>query len=650
MILKIMLYAMAMAAALGVVGLCLERLAALWGLPRRAAWVVALLFSILWPAFNILRAEPLPASSVSQAAAQTQEHGTGHLAASSGATSASTAAAADAQPATRTAGGWNVQRLASDRNLLAAWGIASLFSSLHLIAAHLRLRRRIAGWRHGTLHGHPLLLSETTGPALVGVLRPRIVVPHWLLDEPHSAQRLVLEHERQHIAARDPLLIRAGAVLLAIIPWNLPLWWQCRRLRQAIELDCDARVLRTGATAESYGEALLATVEHRTLMPSGVVAMSEPVSALERRIQNLLPEADRHAGIKTRLALLLMVAGVTAACSMSAPPIPGAVAPGAAAAQSQPATPTPPVLAALDAVKPGPAEPGTAPKPTLPTLPAAQPMSGTSAPAREQQPPATPAIETGYLQVKYATAKNLAALIQSGSGVGLLSAWGTLSTDDRTNTIVVRDSRQNIAAIRALVAQLDVPVEQVLVKGVFAMIDEDLIEELLGVAPADRRSLPVVDYGADETVFAALEAGQRAGRAEIVARPQVIAANHLQTTIEQDVDLAPPADPAPSLATRRMNLRLSITPTVRPDQRILVDIKAQLDSIGSVVVVTNGVRVPTIDTRETSTQIVTDYGATMLLDFTKREASGAAANPGQKRRLVALLTLKKLENSVAASR
>jgi hypothetical protein len=342
MILQIMVYAMAMAAALSVVGLCLERLATLRGLPRRTAWIVALLLSVLLPPIMILRAEPLAEPPVPTLEPQ--------LSAFEGvrtvprAASLPTAMPVEAPPAPPPGRAWRLLRL-SDGSLLAAWACASLLAALYLFAAHLRLRHRISGWQHTTLHEQPVFISETTGPALVGAFHPRLVIPRWLLDEPHATRSLILEHERQHIAAHDPLLIRAVAVLLAVLPWNLPLWWQWRRLRQAIELDCDSRVLRTGVAPQVYGEVLLAVVGRATRMSSAMVAMSEPVSALERRIQNLLPDPVRHVATQTMVAIELLVIGVVAAIAMDAPAIPQRALPqgmsGQAAASAVP-TPSPP--------------------------------------------------------------------------------------------------------------------------------------------------------------------------------------------------------------------------------------------------------------------------------------------------------------------
>lgn len=387
MILQIIAYAVGVAAALCVVGLCLERLAALQGLPRRAAWIVALLLSVLLPAAMIQRGEPAGVTLSVPAPTMQPEHSTSSAPlAKSIAENVLGAPPSGIQQAARPHAEWHLPQL-SDRELLLAWAIASALSGLYLVGAHLRLHRRIAGWQRTTLLDHPVLVSETMGPALVGVFRPRVVVPRWVLDEPATTQSLILEHERQHITARDPLLIRAGVVLLAVLPWNLPLWWQWRRMRQAIEMDCDARVLRTGAEPQVYGEVLLALTGRATRMPAGVVAMSEPVSALERRIQSLLPDPVRHAALQVSGIVSLLIVGVGVAFAMDAPAIPARAArhamsaqPAAVAAQPAPsprvtieATPAvvQPRAQVLAAAAAAPAAPTTRPADSAPPAPAA---------------------------------------------------------------------------------------------------------------------------------------------------------------------------------------------------------------------------------------------------------------------------------------
>jgi len=70
-----------------------------------------------------------------------------------------------------------------------------------------------------------------------------------------------------------------------LMPWNVALWIQARRLRLAIEMDCDARVLRVHPSPERYGMLILTIAQRRSLAPVQFAPMlSEPKTNLERRI------------------------------------------------------------------------------------------------------------------------------------------------------------------------------------------------------------------------------------------------------------------------------------------------------------------------------------------------------------------------------
>ncbi len=72
------------------------------------------------------------------------------------------------------------------------------------------------------------------------------------LREPLETRAIALAHEREHIMARDRLLSLFALVLLIVMPWNPALHWQVRRLRLAIEVDCDARVVYQRRTISCF--------------------------------------------------------------------------------------------------------------------------------------------------------------------------------------------------------------------------------------------------------------------------------------------------------------------------------------------------------------------------------------------------------------
>jgi bla regulator protein blaR1 len=162
---------------------------------------------------------------------------------------------------------------------------------------------RKRSWTQGTLCGTPVLVAPDVGPAVVGLLRPRIAIPTWLLRESAARQQCVLAHEQSHLDAGDPHVLSIALCLLVAMPWNLPMWWQFRRLRRAIEVDCDARVLSSGSAVTDYCETLIQVGQNQSRSIGAVAAMSESGSFLEQRIKLMLLKPGKWA----RLSALAMI-------------------------------------------------------------------------------------------------------------------------------------------------------------------------------------------------------------------------------------------------------------------------------------------------------------------------------------------------------
>jgi hypothetical protein len=179
------------------------------------------------------------------------------------------------------------------------------------MAGALTVRRR--RWTEQRVDGVPVLVSPETGPAVVGLVRGRIVLPAWAVAGDAEARALVLEHEREHLRAGDPRVLAAGLVCAALMPWNPAVWWQLRRLRLAVEVDCDARVLRRRGDVRAYGQVLLEVGRRATRTRLPAAAFSEPASSLERRIRIMTAPRVRRplaraAGLGALAALLAAVA------------------------------------------------------------------------------------------------------------------------------------------------------------------------------------------------------------------------------------------------------------------------------------------------------------------------------------------------------
>jgi beta-lactamase regulating signal transducer with metallopeptidase domain len=207
-----------------------------------------------------------------------------------------------------------VQQL--DKVIIALWIFASASALVSLVILTFRARRLIENARALSIHGVPVKLTRNSGPALAGFLDYVILLPEWCLRLPERDQTLIIEHERSHANAHDPLLVWLAALAIAVFPWNAPLWYLMRRLRTSIELDCDARVLERGSDVHAYGSLLL-TVGARSPSPALIAsAFSEHASELQRRIRVMSGRTripDRGAVVLASItAVLLLGAAVRA--------------------------------------------------------------------------------------------------------------------------------------------------------------------------------------------------------------------------------------------------------------------------------------------------------------------------------------------------
>lgn len=181
----------------------------------------------------------------------------------------------------------------TDRLIKRAWLAVSVTMLLALAASALLLHLRKRRWPTLRIGAVDVYVAPNAGPAVVGLLRSRIVLPVWLTKAPPAQLELVMAHETAHLEARDPLLLSVALCLLVLMPWNLPLWWQLRRLRHAIEVDCDARVLRAGHDLRRYGEALVDVGQRQSGYVGAVAAMAESRSLLEQRIRIMVAAPGR---------------------------------------------------------------------------------------------------------------------------------------------------------------------------------------------------------------------------------------------------------------------------------------------------------------------------------------------------------------------
>ena len=401
-----MLWSILFAATLGIAALAIDRVAGGFARPRRHVWMLALLASAVVPVVLALRRADAPPAGPDEAIVHLPaDNGTVEIPIVTG--SAAPGAVAPVQPVRR----FSVDPAAVDRVALVLWIAASSLLALVFGRSMLYLRRRRRAWVDTTLGGQRVLLSTGEGPAVIGFARPSIVVPRWALALDAHAREMMLRHESEHIRAGDPRVLFAAGLLLVAFPWNAGIWWLVHRLRMAMELDCDARVIRSVGASREYALMLLEIGErHTTGLPlSSTLASGRPL--LERRIDAMSSSRPRRP-LRAALPFLAIALLATTAAARAPRPTslrPHSIAgqpPTAAAPAAQPAQPT--ARASQPAAAAQPARPTASPAPTRAT---ATPVTGTarSAPV-SASPAAAPARPTNPAQPRKPDRARIAAL------------------------------------------------------------------------------------------------------------------------------------------------------------------------------------------------------------------------------------------------
>ncbi|NII52963.1 M56 family metallopeptidase [Luteibacter sp. SG786] len=302
-----MLYALLVGLALAAAAFMAERAAKGRGAPTRWAWLVSMLGSLALPVLVAGASIRLPDGLAGT--------GPGPSLALREATSIRTPLTQihlDDVP---------VYGLSVNADGVAAdlWIAASTLMVVTLSMGMLVTSQRRRGWRSATVYGERVCVARDTGPAVIGFFRPHIVVPEWLLGMSPVQQGHALAHERSHLEARDPLVIAVALAVLTLMPWNGLLWWQFHRLRRAIEMDCDARVIRSGCDVSAYCETLLHVGQQRSKHIPWLPAMSDSVSFLELRIRQMLRRPGKWVRGST-VALLCLSLGMAVFAAQVTPP------------------------------------------------------------------------------------------------------------------------------------------------------------------------------------------------------------------------------------------------------------------------------------------------------------------------------------------
>jgi len=274
-------------------------------------------------------------------------------------------------------------------------------------------------------------------------------------------------------------------------------------------------------------------------------------------------------------------------------------------------------------------------------------------------------LRSELVQVNYAKAQDLAELLKSAENK-LISDRGSVSIDERTNTLLVQDTAAKLSEVRALVGELDVPIRQVLIESRIVIANNDFARDLgvrLGFSGATTKGSrtgvvggglagdldatplagPFITTGGSDnenllvnlpqTLAAGsggavnlllgkmgsyllrleLSAMQQEGKGEIISSPRVITSDQNKAVIKQGVEIPyqeATSSGATSVSFKEAVLQLEVTPHITPDDRVIMDLKVNKDNPDFTRAVLG---VPPVDTRELETSVLVDNGETVVL-------------------------------------
>jgi type IV pilus assembly protein PilQ len=265
-------------------------------------------------------------------------------------------------------------------------------------------------------------------------------------------------------------------------------------------------------------------------------------------------------------------------------------------------------------------------------------------------------LTSANISVNYARASELATILKSPNG-GILSTRGTVSVDERTNTLLIRDTQESIDEARVTITALDIPVKQVLIESRMVTVRDNADEQigvrwgftgnasdgavsgsLLAADTANSGSVPstisdrlnvnlpvanaagrigfqiasLVDGNILDLELSALETENKG---EIIASPRITVANQQEAYIEQGTEIPfvqSTSSGATSVEFKKAVLSLRVTPHITPDNRIILNLVVTQDTRGDTVSTSTGPAVA-IDTQEISTQVLVENGETIVL-------------------------------------
>lgn len=269
-------------------------------------------------------------------------------------------------------------------------------------------------------------------------------------------------------------------------------------------------------------------------------------------------------------------------------------------------------------------------------------------------------LSSEIIKINFANAADIADMIGGEGAFSMLSERGSISIDDRTNSLLLRELPDNIEVIREIVSSLDIPVKQVQIEARLVSINEGDMDELgvrwgftsingsntvggsiesnlFQTGLLDEETLPIDDFlnvnlaatsanassiafqvaklGSDTLLDLELSALQRESKAEIISSPRLITTNKKPAYIEQGTEipyLESSSSGATTVAFKKAVLSLKVTPQITPDNRLVLDLSVTQDRPGEVVKTGTGEAVA-INTQRIGTQVLVNNGETVVL-------------------------------------
>ncbi len=269
-------------------------------------------------------------------------------------------------------------------------------------------------------------------------------------------------------------------------------------------------------------------------------------------------------------------------------------------------------------------------------------------------------LKSEIIKINFAKASDIAAMIGGEGNVNMLSERGSISIDERTNSLLIRELPDNIAVIREIIESLDIPVKQVQIEARIVTVKEGNLEELGGrwgvmstngshsvggsiesnlwqkglladdefpvdeflnvnlastSANASSIAFQVAKLGSGTLLDLELSALQNESKAEIISSPRLITTNKQPAYIEQGTEipyLESSSSGASTVAFKKAVLSLKVTPQITPDNRLVLDLSVTQDRRGETVKTGTGEAV-SIDTQRIGTQVLVNNGETVVL-------------------------------------